>query len=162
MTKQHRHECVIAYIDQLFEDYQWIKAHQTIERLIDADIENESAQAMRHKLRQAMRFRKKELLGQWKQALSRREIDKSLAILRELDNYLTPKEGLSLQNTVKRLFEKKLDELASEFSKAVSYKQWLRALQVGHQVMHEFPNSRMARQIEEKIDVLRQKVANSA
>jgi len=128
--------------------------------LIDANIENKSAKAMRHKLRQAMRLRKKELFGQWKQALNSGETDRSLAILKELDNYLTPKEGLPLQNAVKRLFRKKLDDLASKFSKAVSYGQWLIALQIGHQIMYGFPNSKIARQIEEKIDVLKRKVAN--
>ena len=115
---------------------------------------------MRHKLLQAMRLRKKELLGQWKQALNNGETDKSLAILKELDNYLTPKEGLPLQNAVKSLFRKKLQELASRFSRAVSFEQWLMALQIGYQIIYGFPNSRIARQIEEKIDILKQKVAN--
>ena len=137
-----------------------MKAHRVIERLIDADLSNENAKEMRHKLRQAMIFRKKELLSQWKQAINAGEIDKGLAILRELDDYLTPKEGLSLQNTVKELFRKKLDALASKFSNAVAYKQWLSALQIANQIMHDFPNSRIALQVEEKIDTLKQKVAN--
>jgi len=144
----------------MLQDYQWMKARQVIERLINADFDNESAQAMRHKLRQAMILRKRDLLAQWKQAITAGEIDKSLAILRELDDFLTPKEGLSLQNTVKALFRKKLESLTSKFSDAVSYKQWLSALQIGNQIMHDFPNSRMALQVEEKLDSLKQKVAN--
>jgi hypothetical protein len=41
---------------------------------------------------------------------------------------------------------------------AISDKQWADALEIGQQIMRDFPNSRMSGEIREKLDVLRQNV----
>jgi len=161
-TDQERTNQVIAHIEKLFESYQWAKASAQIERLIRASPNSENAKIMRQRLLDKKDERKKILLAAWDEAVERQATDRSLEILRELDLYLTPNEGLALQEAAKDVFRNKLHSLGVQFSLAVSGKQWAKALQTGQQIICDFPNSRMADEIREKVDVLEQKVKQQA
>ena len=45
-----------------------------------------------------------------------------------------------------------------QFSLAVTEKQWTGALNIGQQIIRDFPNSRMSKEIRGKLDVLEQNV----
>jgi len=72
--------------------------------------------------------------------------------------YLTPNEALALQEAAKDVFRTKLHNLGVQFAMAVSDKQWNSALDIGQQIIKDFPNSRMCGEIREKLHVLRQNV----
>jgi len=149
---------VIELIEKLFENCQWAKASAHIERLIKDYPTSEEAKAMRQKLLDKKQGRKKTLLTAWDDAIKRQDTDGSLEILRELDLYLTPNEGLALQEAARDVFRTKLHNLGVQFSLAVSEKRWNKAVETGHQIIRNFPNSRMAEEIREKWDILKQKV----
>jgi hypothetical protein len=157
-TDAERVNQVIAHIEKLFESSQWAKASTQIERLIRDFPKSENAKAMRQKLLDKKEERKKILLNAWDDAIKRQATDRSLEILRELDLYLTPNEGLALQEAAKDVFRNKLHNLGVQFSLAVSGKQWKKAIEAGEQIIRDFPNSRMAEEIHEKWDILKQKV----
>jgi len=157
-TDAERVNQVIAHIEKLFESSQWAKASAQIERLIRGFPKSENAKAMRQKLLDKKEERKKILLNAWDDAIKRQATDRSLEILRELDLYLTPNEGLALQEAAKDVFRNKLHNLGVQFSLAVSGKQWKKAIEAGEQIIRDFPNSRMAEEIHEKWDILKQKV----
>jgi len=157
-TDAERENQVIAHIEKLFESSQWAKASTQIERLIRAFPKSEKAKAMRQKLLDKKEERKKILLNAWDDAVKRQATDRSLEILRELDLYLTPNEGLALQEAARDVFRNKLHNLGVQFSLAVSGKQWKNAIETGGQIIRDFPNSRMAEEIHEKWDILKQKV----
>jgi len=113
---------------------------------------------MRQKLLDVKEGRKRILLAAWDDAVQRQEIDRSLEILKELDLYLTPNEGLALQEAARDVFRTKLHNLGVEFSISVTEKRWNNALDVGQQIIESFPNSKMADEIRTKLDVLRQNV----
>jgi outer membrane protein assembly factor BamD (BamD/ComL family) len=150
---------VIAHIEKLFESSQWAKASARIERLIRDFPKSENAKAMRLRLLDKKEERKKILLNAWDDAVKRQATDRSLEILRELDLYLTPNEGLALQEAARDVFRNKLHNLGVQFSLAISGKQWEKAIEVGQQIIRDFPNSRMAEEIREKWVILKQKVA---
>jgi len=156
-TDQERINQVIAHIDKLLDDHQWPKASAHIERLIKAEPDSEKARAMRQKLFDKKDERKRILLTAWDDAVKRQATDRSLEILRELDMYLTPNEALALQEAARDVFRTKLHNLGVEFSLAVSERQWTQAYQTGKQIIHNFPNSKMAAEIRERIDILKQK-----
>ncbi len=157
-TEEQRIDQAIVHIETLFNTNQWPKASLQIETLIKEHPHSEKARAMRQVLVDRKEQHKKELMKQWDQAVQRQETDHSLEILKELDMYLTPSEGLALQEAAKDVFKSKLHNLGVQFSVAVSDKQWATALDIGQQIIHDFPNSRMGAEIREKIDVLRQNV----
>jgi Ca2+/Na+ antiporter len=157
-TDAERVNQVIAHIEKLFESSQWTKASSQIERLIRDYPKSENARAMRQRLLDKKEERKKILLNAWDDAVKRQATDRGLEILRELDLYLTPNEGLALQEAARDVFRTKLHNLGVQFSLAVSGKQWEKAFEAGQQIIRDFPNSRMAEEIREKWDILKQKV----
>jgi len=156
-TDQERINQVIAHIEKQLDTYQWAKASTLIESLIKAEPESEKARQMRQVLIDKKAERKKSLLKAWDEAIRREATDRGLEILRELDQYLTPNEGLALQEAARDVFMTKLHNLGVQFSLAVSGRQWDKALETGEEIIRGFPNSKMAEEIRGKIDVLKQK-----
>jgi hypothetical protein len=154
-TDIERMNQLIAHTEKLLEGHQWAKASAQIEWLIREYPANDKAFAMRQRLAEKKDERKKVLLNAWDDAVKRQATDRSLEILRELDQYLTPNEGLALQEAARDVFRTKLHNLGVQFSLAISGKQWPRALETGQEIVRDFPNSRMAEEIREKIDALK-------
>jgi hypothetical protein len=154
-TDVERMNQLIAHIEKHLDDHQWAKASTQIERLIKEYPANDKALAMRQRLSEKKDERKKVLLNAWDDAVKRQATDRSLEILRELDQYLTPNEGLALQEAARDVFRTKLHNLGVQFSLAVSGRQWAKALETGMEIIRDFPNSRMAEEIREKIDALK-------
>lgn len=157
-TDQERINQAIAYIERLLDNCNWARAGTQIEGLIKAYPDSEKAKSMRQILLDKKQERKKILLAAWDDAIRQQETDRSLDILKELDLYLTPNEGLALQEAARDIFRTKLHNLGVQFSIAVTEKQWNGALNVGRQIIKEFPNSRMSQEIRGKMDVLEQNV----
>lgn len=161
-TVDEREAQLIVNIEQLLNEHEWSTASLHIENLIKAYPESEKAKQMRQKLIDKKLERKKVLLNMWDDAVNRQATDRSLEILRELDPYLTPNEGLALQEAARDIFRSKLHSLGVRFSIAVSGKQWAKALETGEDIVRDFPNSRMAQEIVDRMDVLRQRVNQTA
>jgi len=157
-NNQERMNQVIAHIEKLLDDCQWVRASAQIEGLIKAYPDIEQAKSMRQILLDKKQERKKILLAAWDDAVRQQETDRSLEILKELDLYLTPNEGLALQEAARDAFRTKLHNLGVQFSIAVAEKQWTGALGIGQQIITDFPNSRMSEEIRGKLNVLRQNV----
>jgi len=157
-TDAERVNQVVAHIEKLLEDCQWARASTQIEKLIKAYPDSEKAKAMRQELLDKKEERKKILLNAWDDAVKRQATDRSLEILKELDLYLTPNEALALQEAARDVFKNKLHNLGVQFSLAVSGKQWAKAIEIGRQIISDFPNSKMSEEIHEKMNILKQKV----
>ncbi|UCE99595.1 MAG: hypothetical protein JSV82_00560 [Planctomycetota bacterium] len=161
-TDAERENEIIAHIEKLFETCQWAKASALIERLVRDYPNSDKAKQMRQQLLDKKEERKKILLNAWDDAVKRQATDRSLEILRELDQYLSPNEGLALQEAARDVFRTKLHNLGVQFSLAVSGRLWDKAIETGGQIIRNFPNSRMAEEIREKWDVLKQKAAHKS
>lgn len=157
-TDQERTNQTIAHIEQLLDECLWVKASDQIEELNKAYPNSDRARTMRQKLLEKKETRKRTLLAAWDDAIKRQDTDHSLEILKELDLYLTPNEGLALQEAARDVFRTKLHNLGVQFSIAVTEKRWEHALQTGEQIIRDFPNSKMAEEIREKMTVLKEKV----
>ncbi|MCP4611883.1 MAG: hypothetical protein GY845_24535 [Planctomycetes bacterium] len=157
-TDQERINQAIAHIEKLLDNCNWARASAQIEGLIKAYPDSEKAKSMRHILHDKKQSRKKILLAAWDDAVQQQETDRSLEILKELDLYLTPNEGLALQEAARDIFRTKLHNLGVQFSIAVTEKQWNGAFNIGQQIIKDFPNSRMSEEIRGKLDVLQQNV----
>jgi hypothetical protein len=113
---------------------------------------------MRQILHDKKQERKRILLAAWDDAITHQETDRSLEILKELDQYLTPNEALALQEAASDVFRTKLHNLGVQFSISVTEKRWTDALDIGQQIINNFPNSKMSEEIRSKLHVLKQNV----
>jgi len=153
-TEKERIGQVIAHIDKLCEKRLWNQAAAQIQNLIQAFPYSEEAKAMPRRLRERKDKRKRELLAMWDEAVKSKDTDRSLEILKELDMYLTPTEGLALKESASTVFRTKLHNLGVQFALAVTEKKWASALEAGQQIIRDFPNSRMSHEIRSKMDIL--------
>ena len=156
-SEYERTNQVVNHIEQLLEEYKWTEASGQIEKLIDMEPESEKLKEMRQRVIDKKTERKKILLAAWDDAVKRQATDRSLEILRELDMYLTPNEGIALQEAARDVFRNKLHSLGVQFSLAVSGKQWDKAIKTGKQIINDFPNSKMSGEIRERMDILKEK-----
>ncbi len=157
-SEDERIDQAIAHIKTLFNSSQWAKASVQVESLIRSYPDTEKVKALRQELVDRKDERKKILLAAWDDAVQQQDTDRSLEILKDLDQYLSPNEGLALQEAAKDVFRTKLHNLGVQFGMAVSDRQWNHALEIGQQIVKDFPNSRMSVEIREKLTVLQQNV----
>ncbi len=157
-TDQKRINQAITHIERLLDNCHWARASAQIEGLIKAYPDYEKIKLMRQILLDKKQERKKILLAAWDDAVRQQETDRSLEILKELDLYLTTNERTALQEAARDIFRTKLHNLGVQLSIAVTEKQWSGALNIGQQIIKEFPNSRMSEEIRGKLDVLEQNV----
>ncbi len=155
MTIEEKIGEVISHIDALMNEHKWDRARQEIERLMKLFPRHEKILNLPAELTRRREARKQELLAQWRLSVQRNEIDRGIAILTELDAYLTAQEAEQLRESARDVFKARLLNLGVQFSLAVQEQRWRDALEVGLTIRQEFPNSRMAVEVGEKIDVLR-------
>ncbi len=155
-SEQGRINQIVAYIEKLLEQYQWSTAASQIEIFIKKFPDFEKALALRQKFTDKKEQRKRQLFAAWDEAVKRADTDKSLAVLKELDLYLTPSEGLALQEAASEVFKNKLHTLGVRFALCVSEQRWSDALATGQEIIKEFPNSRMADEIRGKLPILQE------
>lgn len=150
---------VIAHIESLAADQHWVQASAQTQRLRKLHPDSDKVRQLPNKLRDLKENKKCELLKAWEAATQMGDTDKSIEILKELDMYLTPSEGLALQETASGIFRDKLQSLGVRFSLAISDEQWSTALETGQEIIKNFPNSRMAHEISAKIEALKERAA---
>ncbi len=160
-TEEGRVQQIIMHIEELMDQARWAQALAQIETLIKGFPYSEKAKSMLSRLRERQDMRKGELLCEWDRAVQAKDTDASLAILKELDQYLTPTEALALQESASSVFKTKLHNLGVQFTMAVTERNWVSALDTGKEIVLNFPNSRMAIEIRSKLDILQDRARKS-
>jgi hypothetical protein len=154
-TEEGRVQQIIAHVDQLMDQAFWAQAAVQIENLIKMFPYSDKAKSMTSRLQERKDMRKGELLYEWDKAVLSKETDRSLDILKELDQYLTPSEALALQESASTVFRTKLHNLGVQFTMSVTERKWADAFETGRRIVQDFPNSRMAIEIRSRLDILR-------
>ena len=147
----------IELIDSHFQAYQWDQAQKEIERLRGALPDDARVLGLVDRMKALKEQHKQELKLAWDDAVRRNDTDHAIDILKELDQYLSPAEAQTLQDQARNVFKEKLLRLGVQFRFAVNEKRWGDALSTGLEIVREFPNSRMAAEVREALDALRQR-----
>jgi len=92
-------------------------------------------------------------------AANRDDVDRAMDLLKELDKYLTEAEAEPLREVARGVITKARDNLGVQFKLAVHDKEWTRAVQIGEQVIREFPESRMSEEVRGMLDIMRERAA---
>ncbi len=152
----------VERVQQMFRQHDWERARVEIDRLARMYPNSPSVQALPEQLRLRRTEQKRRLLKEWDQAVQRNEIDRGIAILKELDLYLTPNEAAALEESARGVFRAKLHNMGVQFSLAVTERQWPTALSIGQDIINEFPNSRMAAEVREHLEALKVRAARES
>ena len=152
----------LAAVDRHTAAEQWNNALREAEKLVAAFPNDQRVQGLPQEIENRRQAHKRQLVTSWHEAVARHDIDGSIEILRQLDTYLTPKEAEGLQETARGIFREKLNSLGKQFASAVQEHRWQDAITVGDRIVRDFPNTRIAQEVREKMDVLRKRAAEPA
>ncbi|MEE8169123.1 MAG: hypothetical protein V3T70_01115 [Phycisphaerae bacterium] len=144
----------VQQVRNLIATHEWDRARRNMDHLTQHHPEHPAVKELPLELESRWDEHKRRLLKEWDQAIQRDDIDNGIRILRELDQYLSPNEAEALKEGARDVFRAKLHNLGVQFSIAVTERQWSRALEIGDQIIAEFPNSRMAREVREKRSIV--------
>ncbi len=151
----------LAIVDRHCREEKWTQALREAERLLQLFPKDAQVSRVPQDIENRRQAHKKQLVDSWNDAVTRHDVDGSIEILRKLDLYLTPQEALGFQDMARQVFKDKLLLMGQQFTLTVKDHKWAEALKVGDNIVREFPNSRMATEVKEKMDLLRQKAAET-
>ena len=149
----------ITRIEGMMRGFDWDTARREIDRLLRLFPDDRRVAAMPHRMQQARDDHKRELERDFLKAAELGDTDRAMDLLKELDMYLTPQEAEAYLETARGVIGQARENLALRFRLAVSDRDWIEALQAGEQVLREFPNSKMADEVRDMMDVLRERAA---
>jgi replicative superfamily II helicase len=152
---EQRVESAVARIEALLEAHDWTRATNSIRRLMRLLPDNPRIAQLPRRVRAAKVEHKRQLLQGYGEAVGKGDIDRSIELLRELDKYLTPQEAAALEESARDVFRAKLHNLGVQFAIRVTDEAWSEAVEIGQQIVREYPNSRMAQEVRMKMDTLR-------
>jgi hypothetical protein len=151
----------VQHIDTLCGQRQWDGARAEAERLLRLFPRHEKVKDVMELIERRRDEYKASLLRSYEEAFRRNESDRCLQILRELDFYVTPSEAEALAESARGVFRAALLNMGVKFSLAVTEKRWRDALESGLEITTQFPNSRMAQEVREKLDALQKRAGFS-
>ena len=147
----------IEMIESHFQSFDWARAQSEIDRLLLALPDNAQVSSLQDRMKMRKEEHKTELLAAWDDAVRRSDTDLAIDILKELDQYLSPAEAKTIQASARDVFKEKLLQYGVQFRFAVNEKRWQDALSVGLELIREYPNARMANEVRDVLDTLRER-----
>jgi len=147
----------IEIIEAHFRVYDWERASREIDRLRNALPDEPRVQALDSRMASLREQRKQELLRMWDEAVRNEDTDHAIELLKDLDLYLSRSEAQALEDSARQIFKQRLLQLGIQFRFAVNEKRWQDALHIGLDIIREFPNTRMANEVRDLLDTLRER-----
>jgi len=160
-TREGKVAAAVERVNQTIEQKNWARAQREAQRLAEAFPDNELVAALGGRIVEKQNEHKSQLLQRYDAAVTRNDVDGSIELLRELDRYLSPPEAAALKESARGVFRAKLHNLGVQFAIAVTEERWEQAATTGMQIIQEYPNSRMAEEVRQKLDALHQLAGNN-
>jgi hypothetical protein len=147
----------VALADEHVRAERWSYAMREAERIAQIYPNEEQAKKLPQEIEERRQGHKRQLLDAWKEANARNDIDGSIELLKRVDPYLTPAEAASMQETARGIFRERLNIMRDKFAHAVREEHWTEAIEIGESIMAEHPNSRLALEVKDTMEPLRQR-----
>lgn len=161
-TRDRSVASAIAALDGLIVQRRWdhaLSQAASIQRLFP---DSPRVAGLRQRVENARERYKTDLERRFLHAAQSEGADDALALLKELDAYLTEAEAEPYRELARGIIGKARENLGASFKLAVRDRRWSDAAVLGERIIHEFPNTRMAEEVRTMIDGLRQRAASLA
>jgi hypothetical protein len=149
---------LLAPVDRHIRAESWGAALQEAQQIMEQYPNDPHVQKLPEEIESRRQQRKQQLRDSWQEAVNRRDVDGSIEILKKLDLYLTPAEADAMQETARNVFKEKREALRIHFAQAVKENRIAEAIRLGDEIMNDFPNTRMAQEVREMMEGLRQRI----
>lgn len=141
----------VKHLESLWSIHDYHMASVEEASILASFPDNIDVQQLRGQTEQRRLAHKRELLEKMQEASKANNHELSVEILKMLDAHLTPTEAAALQETARDVLRTRLHNLGVQFSIAVTSKDWARALIIGKSIVKDYPNSRMAQEVRDKM-----------
>ena len=148
----------LEHFDQLLKKFDWTVAVREMEQLTRTFTGHTDVARLPDRIQAAKENHKRTLLKEWKDAVTKEDVDRSVELLKQLDQYLTPGEGEGFKEIARDVFKKQLQQLGVQFALQCNDKNWGEAIRIGQQITDQFPNTRIAAEVREVMPSLREKL----
>ena len=155
--EREAHEA-LEHFDQLLKKFDWTAAIREMEQLTRTFTGHTDVARLPDRIQAAKENHKRALLKEWKDAVTKEDVDRSVELLKQLDQYLTPGEGEGFKEIARDVFKKQLQQLGVQFALQCNDKNWPEAIRIGQQITDQFPNTRIAAEVREVMPSLREKL----
>ncbi len=151
----------LTALEEMIRRRAWAEAFSEAARITRLFPESHRVVRLRERVDESRTRYKQDLERRFLLCAQRDEIDQAMAILKELDQYLTEAEAEPFREVARGVIGKARDNIGVRFKLAVQDRNWHDALEVGERIINEFPNSRMAQEVREMIDMLRDRAGKT-
>jgi hypothetical protein len=158
-TMEEKVDGSLRHFQEILDRHDWARAAREAERMMRLMPNNERIAQLLAKIDAARVAHKRQLLQDYGEAIRKNDVDRGIELLRQLDLYLTPPEAAALQESARGVFRAKLQNLNLQFTMSVTDQRWADAVATGEQIVRDYPNSRMAMEVREKMALLRARAA---
>ena len=148
-----------ARLDEMVERREFDRALREASKIERVFGDAGDASSLRRNVVQARERYKHDLERQFLEAARRDDVDQAMALLKEMDKYLTEQEAEPFRETARGVIGKQRDNQGVQFKMAVHDREWVQAVRVGEGIIREFPNSKMADEVRGLLDLLRERAA---
>ncbi|MCD6365875.1 MAG: hypothetical protein J7M14_08370 [Planctomycetes bacterium] len=149
----------VKRIEDIVKEGDWLGAIREYEGLRKIFPADRKVASLGKYIEQSRNRRKRELLRAYRDAVGKKDIDLSISLLKELDAHLTSQEAAALEESARGVFKAKLLNLGVQFSISVTDNNWGAAVAAGEEIVRDYPNTRMAHEVSDKMEILRIRAA---
>jgi len=161
-TEQEKIDDATQRIQKSISDKQWAAAMRESQRIQKAFPHISKLSELPGQIDSARAKHKRELLEAYDEAVRKNDVDRSIELLKELDMYLSPQEGAAMEESARGVFRAKLHNLGMQFAISVTEEQWMDAAYVGQEIVRQYPNTRMAQEVLQKMDMLKARASSAS
>ena len=155
---QHHEERIQEEMQQLtdlLETQQWVDAYQFSARMRRLYPESPLLHGLEQKIADARTQYRHQLEDRFLSTAQKEDVEKSMALLRELDGYLTPEEARKFRDTATSVITTYRDTLGARFKMAVGDHRWQDAIEFGEEIVRQFPNTKMTEEVNDMLKTIR-------
>ncbi len=159
---QRRQELInnaIVRIDEICATHDWDRATHEANRVSRTYPDVANVANLHDRIAEARAAHKTELERAFLAAAENEDVDRALSLMKEMDRYLTPAEAEPYRETARGVIGQKRENLGVQFKLAVSDRDWIAAMNVGQQIISDFPNTKMVQEVRGMLDQLRERAA---
>ena len=144
-------------LDGMIRQRRWAEAFAEAARITRLYPDSHRVIRLRERVEESKHRYKLDLERRFLGLAQREQVEDAMSVLKELDQYLTEAEAEPFREVARGVIGKARDNLGVRFKIAVQDRNWHEALDVGERIIAEFPNSRMAQEVREMLDTLRER-----
>ncbi|MEL6497576.1 MAG: hypothetical protein AAF937_06035 [Planctomycetota bacterium] len=149
----------MARVDALIVQRRWDDAHAAARQVADAFPAMPRMRALGERVERAKAQYKGDVERRFLMLAQSDRVDEAMELLKELDAYLTEDEAEPLREVARGVIGKARENLGAAFKIAYQDREWGIAASVGEQILAQFPNSRMAEEVNGMMGDLRERAS---